>query len=167
YFHYSFSPIANIIVIIVPTTAHKTPKSKKVAVCISIGFKITNGISKGVCVKKFLLYNQLAIGVAKQKNNPLPISLLNSQGYILPIVLISNATEMITSELDNNKPPTKPPPGVSCPVKNRGKPNITIKKKITIAEYWKIKLFFCLFNVSSSFIIWFVFITKFNHCINT
>src|SRR5699024_8793568 len=74
YFHYSFSPIANIIVIIVPTTAHKTPKSKKVAVCISIGFKITNGISKGVCVKKFLLYNQLAIGVAKQKNKPIPMS---------------------------------------------------------------------------------------------
>ena len=27
-FHYSFSPIEIIIVIIVPTTAHKTPKSK-------------------------------------------------------------------------------------------------------------------------------------------
>src|SRR5699024_934215 len=112
YFHYSFSPIANIIVIIVTTTAHKTPKSKKVAVCISIGFKITNAISKGVCVKKILLYNQLAIGVAKQKNKPIPMSFLKSHGYILRIVLISNATEMITSELDNNKPPTKPPPGV-------------------------------------------------------
>src|SRR5699024_1859688 len=89
YFHYSFSPIANIIVIIVPTTAHKTPKSKNVAVCITIGFKIPNGISKGVCVKKFLLYSKLAIGIANQKHSPIPSIFLKSHGYILRIVLIS------------------------------------------------------------------------------
>src|SRR5699024_9553662 len=131
YFHYSFSPIANIIVIIVPTTAHKTPKSKNVAVCITIGFKIPNGISNSVCVKKFLLYSQLAIGVTKQKNNPIPMSFLKSHGYILRIVLISYAISSLKRKLDSSRPPTKPQPGVQCTVKHRRKPNITIKKKIT------------------------------------
>ncbi len=62
--------------------------------------------------KKFLPKNQLAIGVAIQKTNPIPIKILKSNGKILRIVSISNAIVMITSELANNNPPTKPPPGV-------------------------------------------------------
>ena len=34
YFHYSLSPIVIIIVIIVPTTAQRTPKSKNIGVFI-------------------------------------------------------------------------------------------------------------------------------------
>ena len=64
------------------------------------------------CVKKFLPKNQLAIGAAIQKTNPLPIKILKSNGKMLRLDYISNEIVMITSELANNNPPTKPPPGV-------------------------------------------------------
>ncbi len=59
--------------------------------------------------KEIFAVNQLAIGVAIQKTNPIPIKILKSNGKILRIVSISNAIVMITSELANNNPPTMPP----------------------------------------------------------
>src|SRR5699024_8025974 len=110
--HYSFSPIDNMIVIAVPTTANKTPKSKIIAVCQCTSPKIGKCNSPNACVKNVLPYVQLRIGVRTHKNNPVAVIILKSNGNIFFNVLVSNAIPMMMTAEDSNKPPTNPPPGV-------------------------------------------------------